>query len=245
MRLSRILRRPRTLIRKCGFDVIRYVKASSSANTRRLTALKESQVDVVLDVGASEGFFGTKLRNSGYKGRIISFEPLYTSYKKLLSISDKDNFWQTLNTAIGNFDGEVLINISGRETSSSILPMLPSHIAVAPESSYIAHKEVKIRRLDSLFDDLITLNNRVYLKIDVQGYERSVLEGAVEILKIVEMIEVEVSMVPLYEGSILFAEMIRKLDDIGFYLISWEDVLVDPQTEYVLQSDCIFARNHK
>lgn len=245
MRLNRILRIPRALLRKCGYDFVRYVEAGSLANARRLRAIQDNQVDVVLDIGASEGCFGQKLRDSGYKGRIISFEPLTEAYHTLLKVAGNDQLWQTVNTAIGNYDGVALINVSRRRTSSSILPMLPSHIEAAPESAYLTKEQVQMRYLDSILDDLITRNNRIYIKIDVQGYERSVLRGAAEILKIAAAIEVEVSMIPLYEGSILYAEMIKELDTLGFYLISWEDVFTDPQTGYVLQSDCIFARDHK
>lgn len=245
MRLNRILRIPRALLRKCGYDFVRYIEPSSRANARRLRAIQDNQIDIVLDIGASEGSFGKKLRNSGYKGRIISFEPLTDAYETLLRVSGNDQLWQTINTAIGNYDGEALINISGRKTSSSILPMLPSHVAAAPESVYITKERVQMRCLDSMLDDLITRNNRIYIKVDVQGYERSVLQGAAEALKMTAVIEVEVSMIPLYEGSILHAEMIKEMDNIGFYLISWEDVFTDPKTGYVLQSDCIFARNLK
>ncbi|HZX48791.1 MAG TPA: FkbM family methyltransferase [Nitrospirota bacterium] len=245
MRLNRMLRMPRVLLRKCGYDFVRYVEASSLANARRLSAIQDNQIDIVLDIGASEGCFGQKLRNSGYKGRIISFEPLTDAYETLLRVSGNDQLWQTVNTAIGNYNGDALINVSGRRTSSSILQMLPSHVEAAPESRYITKEQVQIRCLDSILDDLSTRNNRIYIKIDVQGYERSVLQGAAEMLKITSVVEVEVSMIPLYEGSILHAEMIKELDNLGFYLISWEDVFTDPQTGYVLQSDCIFARDLK
>jgi len=70
-----------------------------------------------------------------------------------------------------------------------------------------------------------------------------VLAGAAATLESTDVIEVEVSTLPLYEGSILCAQMIAKLDSLGFRLISWEDVLSDPQSGYVLQADCIFVRS--
>lgn len=242
MRLSSVFRLPRVLVRKLGYDVVRYSEALTGANARRIRALKDNQVDVVLDVGASEGNYGEKLRQSGYAGRIVSFEPLSASYEKLLGASRKDGAWQAVHTAVGDHDGEASINVSGRSTSSSLLPMAPSHIAAAPDSAYVSIEKILVRRLDTVVKDLIRPKDRLYLKIDVQGYEATVLAGATETLKATQVVEVEVSMVPLYEGSILYAEMIRTLDGLGFHLISWEDVLTDPRTGYVLQSDCIFAR---
>lgn len=242
MKLSGIFRLPRTLVRNLGYDVVRYSEALTSANARRLRALKDNRVDVVLDVGASEGHFGKKLRQSGYRGKIVSFEPLADSYQKLLAVSRQDGAWQAVHTAIGDHDGEALINVSGRSTSSSLLPMVPSHVAAAPDSRYVGDERVSVKRLDTVVKNLIGPKDHLYLKIDVQGYEATVLAGATETLKATQVLEVEVSMVPLYEGSILYAEMIRMLDGLGFHLISWEDVLNDPRTGYVLQSDCIFAR---
>lgn len=202
----------------------------------------DNRTDVVLDAGASVGDFGEKLRESGYAGRIISFEPLSDSYQQLLAVSRLDGAWQAIHTAVGDHDGEASINVSGRSTSSSLLPMAATHVDAAPDSAYVSHETIAVKRLDTVLKGLIEPNDRLYLKIDVQGYEANVLAGATQTLKVTEVVEVEVSMVPLYEGSILYAQMIQTLDALNFHLISWEDVFTDPQTGYVLQSDCIFAR---
>jgi FkbM family methyltransferase len=242
MILSNVLRYPRSLVRKLGYDVVRYSNALTVANARRLYALAENEIDVVLDVGASEGNYATKLRESGYSGRIISFEPLGESYDRLLAASSGDDAWQAVKTAIADHDGTETINVSGRSTSSSLLRMAPSHLAAAPDSAYVSQEQVPVKRLDTVLTSLVRPEDNLYLKIDVQGYEASVLAGAVETLKATRAVEVEVSMVSLYEGSILYAQMIQIFDTIGFHLISWEDVLTDPRTGYVLQSDCIFTR---
>ena len=242
MRLSSVFKIPRRIIRRLGYDVVRYSNRPNGANARRLQALKDNRVDVVLDVGASVGDYANKLRESGYRGRIISFEPLARSYQMLMAASSNDGAWQAVHTAIGDRDGTASMNESGRSTSSSILQMAPSHVAAAPDSVYVSHEQISIRRLDAILGELVRPDDRLYLKLDVQGYEASVLAGATDTLKATRVVEVEVSMVSLYEGSMLYAEMIHFLDALGFHLISWEDVFTDPRTGYVLQSDCIFAR---
>ena len=243
MKLSRILHLPRSLVRKCGYDVVRFAEVSSTANARRLRAIAQAQVDLVLDIGAAEGSFGQKLRQSGYKGQIISFEPLTEGYETLRRVASRDELWQTVHTAVGDYDGGALMHISGRRTSSSLLPMAERHVAAAPDSGYITSEQVPIKRLDTLMDDLAPGNRRFYIKIDVQGYERGVIDGAAETLATTEVIELEVSMTSLYEGSTLYAEMISLLASLDFSLISWQDVLTDPATGYVLQADCIFERS--
>jgi FkbM family methyltransferase len=232
----------RAVLRAFGIDVIRYRKAGSAANARRLRVIADCRIDVVLDVGASEGNFGEKLRASGYSGRILSFEPLSASYNRLREVSDGDDAWKVVHTAIGNVDGKAPINVSGRHTSSSLLPMAATHAAAAPDSGYVSQEIVPIARLDNALMGLITPVERLYLKIDVQGYEASVLAGATATLLNAHAVEVELSTVALYEGSVLYAQMIATMDSLGFKLVSWEDVFTDPQTGYVLQADCIFAR---
>jgi hypothetical protein len=106
MNLSGIFRLPRALVRGLGYDVVRYSEALTSANAWRLRVLKDNRVDVVLDVGASEGNFGEKVRQSGYTGKIVSFEPLADSYERLLAVSQQDGAWQAVHTAIGDHDGD-------------------------------------------------------------------------------------------------------------------------------------------
>lgn len=242
MTLSRIVRIPRALLRTLGFDVVRYSRTSSAADARRIQALNDTQVNVVLDVGASVGNYATKLRQSGYRGRILSFEPLSESYEKLAASSRHDSAWQTFNAAIGERDGSASINVSARSTSSSLLDMGPLHVAAAPDSAYVRHEQIVVRRLDTILDGIVRPDDRLYLKMDVQGYEASVLAGARETLATTQVIEVEVSTVPLYDGSVLCAQMIQAIGELGFRLVSWEDVLTDPKTGYVLQADCIFVR---
>ena len=242
MKISTMFRLPRAILRKLGYDVVRYSTALTGADARRLRALQTHRIDVVLDIGASVGNYARKVRECGYHGRIISFEPLAESYEVLAAASAHDDMWLAVHTAIGDQDGSTSINVSGRSTSSSLLQMDPSHLAAAPDSAYISHEDITVKRLDTALEGLVRPEDRLYLKIDVQGYEASVLAGAKAALATTQVLELEVSMVSLYEGSTLHAEMIQTLDTLGFHLISWEDVLTDPQTGYVLQSDCIFAR---
>lgn len=242
MRLSRVGQLPRALLRKAGYDVVRFHAGLSAADSRRLQVLAKHHVDVVLDVGASEGNYAEKLRHSGYAGRIISFEPLATSYGRLSAAASQDGQWETVHTAIGDHDGTTVINVSARSTSSSLLRMEPTHVAAAPDSPYVSEEEISVRQLDSVLEGLVAPTDRFYLKIDVQGYESWVLAGAQATLAKTQALEVEVSMISLYEGSTLYVDMIQTIDALGFDLISWEDVFMDPDTGFVLQSDCIFAR---
>ena len=95
--------------------------------------------------------------------------------------------------------------------------------------------------LDSLFPDLVTDGDRVLLKLDVQGYERSVLEGAGVSLPRIQAAQLELSLVSLYDGEALFHEMLEIMRGHGFTLMSVEPTMVD-QTGQMLQIDGYFGR---
>ena len=182
------------------------------------------------------------MRGWGYKGRIVSFEPLSSAYKVLVKRAKGDPLWETRNIALGNHDGKIEMNISGNSVSSSILDMLPMHVQSVPQSAYIDKEEVIIRKIDSILDDYYRPGEKLYLKIDTQGYEKNVIEGAEKALDIISGIEMEVSLVPLYKGEILLAEMISFMSGKGYTLISVKPGFFNRQTGRLFQVDCSFFR---
>jgi FkbM family methyltransferase len=187
------------LSRSLGIDLKRYnVQTSEAARMQQL--LDYHKIDLVLDVGANVGQYAKSLRDLGYSGRIVSFEPLSSAYSQLKTASKKDLLWEIApQTAIGNQEGEIIINIAGNSQSSSALPMLDAHVQSAPESAYSGSETVKLSRLDTLAKDYIKSETKsIFLKIDVQGLEKQVLEGATAILPLVKGIKLELSLVPLY-----------------------------------------------
>jgi len=102
-------------------------------------------------------------------------------------------------------NGSVDIHVSANSVSSSILDMLPSHFQADPQSRYLETEPVSVKRLD----DLISLarTDRALLKLDVQGYERQVLDGAMRVLADCRAVISEMSLVPMYDGELLAREM--------------------------------------
>lgn len=236
-----IRRMTHRLLRKSGFDILRY-NVDNFSSLRRTHILKPLSIDVVFDIGAAEGTYALQIREESYKGRIISFEPLPLAFNILQSRASNDTLWDVKCMAIGDLDGHIDINISANWASSSLLPMSSNHVTALPQASYIAKEKVQISKLDSLSKKLIKSNDRVFLKADVQGFERHVLEGAQETLHQIYAVEIELSLVPLYDGSPPLREMIDYMDNLGFVLVSLENVFTDPATSYLLQVNGIFVR---
>ncbi|MFZ1948324.1 MAG: FkbM family methyltransferase [bacterium] len=224
-----------------GYDLVRY-RPESHFPARRSKLLKSFGISTVLDVGANAGQYGRLLRDVGYRGRIISFEPLSSAYGVLKSVAARDGAWQALNIALGEEDGGATINIARNSLSSSILPMTPVHEVASPESKYVGREEVEVRRLDSLIEQLRPDRQGMLLKLDAQGYEKKIIEGAEKSLALIDTVEVELSLVPLYEGQALLSEVCEMLFSRGYQWVSIEPVFTDSATGRLLQIDCMFHR---
>jgi len=231
------------LSRSLGIDLKRYnIQTSEAAKMQRLLAYHN--IDLVFDVGANIGQYAKSLRDLGYSGRIVSFEPLSSAYSQLKAASKKDPLWEIApQTAIGNQEGEIIINIAGNSYSSSALPMLDAHLESAPESAYSGSETVKLSRLDTLAKDYIKSETKsIFLKIDVQGLEKQVIEGATAILPSIKGIKLELSLVPLYEGQVMFKEMIDIIEKLGYELYGIEPGFTAEKTGRMLQMDGIFFK---
>jgi FkbM family methyltransferase len=204
--------------------------------------MRERRIDLVLDVGANDGQYGKGLRRTGYDGRIVSFEPLASARRELECRSAGDPGWETRSFALGDEPGIVSLHVAGNSSSSSLLPMASRHVASAPESAYVGEEATEIRTLDQVATELVRPGERIWLKLDVQGYELAVLRGAEKTLNRVEVVETELSLVELYEEQALFGQVFDYLTARGFGAWFFEPVFRDPSSGELLQVDGIFAR---
>ena len=143
---------------------------------------------------------------------------------------------------MGDRNGLTAINVAGNSVSSSILPMLAAHREAAPESRYVATEEVVMVTLESVFPEVTAAGDAIWLKLDVQGFETQVLDGAGTALDHVSAIEMELTMKPLYENQTLYMDMIPRLVRSGFSLAMINPGLRDPHSGMLLQADGIFLR---
>ena len=232
----------RNLLKKMERDLVAYHYTTHPV-ARRMHLIHAHGVSLILDVGANAGQFGREMRELGYRGRIVSFEPLKGAYAQLRHAAKRDALWTTYNYGIGSRDGAANINVAGNVQSSSLLAMLPRHLRSAPESLYLGREEITVRSLDSVLPEIEIGNEVVYLKSDTQGYEAEVLKGGEETLKRAVGVQMELSLVPLYEGETLLADMIHEMDAKGFQIMSLEPAFADPVSGQLLQVDGIFFRN--
>jgi FkbM family methyltransferase len=207
------------------------------------TALSYLHLGTVLDIGGNIGQYGSALRASGFKGRIISCEPLGDAYPHLAKRASADPSWIALNTAVGTEPGEIEINVSANSYSSSILPMTDAHSLAAPGSEYVRSEKVAMTTIADILTAQDVDPGSALLKIDTQGYEGAVLDGAGDRLGEFAAVQLELSMVPLYDGGPLFEDLVQRMRDAGFGIFALEGGFGDPRTGRMLQCDGFFVRS--
>lgn len=229
------------LLRHFGLDLRRYVPSNSSSARQQLQ-MQTFNIDLILDVGANTGQYASNTRLAGYRGRIISFEPLSDAYFQLKQACDSDELWEAHQLALGDSKRQSVIHIAGNSTSSSLLNMLDSHINAAPTSSYVGEELVEVDTIDNLAEVLGINGHNIWLKIDTQGLEHEVLKGAENSLGIINTVQLEASLLPLYEGAIGFLDVLEIMQTKGYSLIAIEPGFSDKKTGRLLQADLTFHR---
>ena len=225
----------KSILSKLGFTIMKNPKWGSIYDYLK--------TDLILDVGANTGQFAIKTFKSGYKGKVISFEPLLVAHSELLENSESNSKWEIYSrSALGDVDGSAELNVSNNSYSSSLLLMKESHWLAAPDSKTVGHELVEIHKLDTVFETLKGNSVSIFLKIDAQGFERNILLGGIVSLSEIRGLRVELSLELLYEEQPLYNEMIEFLDSHGFALWDIEPGFRDQATGRLLQFDGVFIR---
>lgn len=231
----------RRALNRSGLDVVPYNRARHPL-ARRSSLFAHYGIDLVIDVGANGGQYGQFLRNIGYRGRILSLEPLSSAFVGLKEVASADDLWEVRQTAVGDRVGMATLNIAANSESSSLLPMLSEHLRAYPNSRYQATEEVAMTTLEEVIAPLAT-DYRIFVKVDTQGYERRVIDGAGAALGRVHGVQLEMSIVPLYDGETLLPELVAFMDGKGFTLMSVEPGAGNGTTGQLLQIDGLFFRS--
>ena len=224
-----------TLRQRAGIDLVRARK-----NPGTMDFIENRRINLVLDVGANTGQFGQSLRHRGYAGRIISFEPVKEAFKELENAARGDDLWTTSNLALGPSSGVMAINVSKNSQFSSFNNLTESATSFDPDAEFKASESVVVKTLDEAAPPR-DANSNILLKIDTQGYERPVLEGAKETLKRVGGVLLELPIINIYKNNWMFHEAVAYMHESGFVLAQVHPVNIhnrarDSATEF----DCLF-----
>lgn len=236
-RLLKIERPIRNMLRKRGVEITRY---GLSVTARRQMMLEHYGIKTLVDVGANVGQYAQMSRRAGYSGRILSFEPLGSAFERLSKAAATDPKWDTVRCAVGAEQGTVALNVSENSIFSSILPALDNaETASGGGARAVAVEDVPVDTLDTLMP---VAPGATMVKIDVQGFERAVLDGGSKAIENASIVEMELSPQPVYDGGMLMDEAVGRLSAAGLTLALTENLLMDAVTGRSLQFDGIFVR---
>lgn len=213
-----------------------------TASTRSVRLIEQIGAQTVLDVGANIGQYAMSLRQCGYAGKIISFEPLPQEHAQLCAAASMDENWEVFERcAVGHVNDTINMNVSENSYSSSIRAMKEAHSDAAPDAVYKTAVQTPLRTLDSLEKNLALMDGSIFLKIDTQGYEKQVIQGAAQVLGRVTGIQLELSLCELYEGQALFEEMIDLLKKEGYIIWNIFPGFENKATGRLLQFDALLC----
>lgn len=209
-------------------------------DAQRFAWLQEYQFRSIVDVGANEGQFAEKILAAFPSAEIYCFEPLPEVYTKLKSNLGSQPNAHFYNYAIGASNAEMNMQRNEYSPSSSLLEMLDLHkdnfdFAIKSETA-----KIQMRTLDSFFAE--PLAGSVLLKIDVQGYEISVLQAGESVLQQAKAVIIETCFYPLYKNQPLFEDIYRYLTSKGFRYVGNIEQMESPKNHQILFADSVFIR---
>lgn len=205
--------------------------------------LQQLEIGTIIDIGANRGQFAKEINTILPKASIYSFEPIPYVYQDLKKNLKGLNA-QVYNYAVGEKKGTIEINVSNTDESSSLLDMADLHKETYNGSSYIDKQQVQMDTLDSLMSDCNVAGN-IFLKIDVQGYEKNVLAGAGETLPKTSAILVESIFNPLYKDQWVFDDLLNFLTKNDFVFHGFAEQSLSPKTQVPMFADSIFIHKSK
>jgi FkbM family methyltransferase len=228
-----------------GLDIIKHGHFDQSFGAHLLKVLTTRNIDCVVDVGANIGQYGLFLRQIGYTGHIISFEPVKSVFEELLRNSESDPNWICFNLALSDESKFNEINVYEGTQFCSFLEVSDYAKTVWSDVAQASKETVQSVRLDDIFPDLI---NKVqcshfYLKLDTQGFDLNVFRGAGKSLRHIHAMQSELSLIPVYEGMVRSFAGIEQYRDAGFFISGMFPINTENSLA-VIEYDCVLVRRH-
>lgn len=230
----------RGTLRRLGLEVHRYPGPGSLLDVTG-KVIARHQIDLVLDVGANVGQYATAMRGSGYRGRIVSIEPVPEAFARLQAAAASDAAWDVRQLALGAEAGELELNVAASTSVSSFLRPTDDYVAGYADGRTIRQEPVVVARLDEVIDDLAGSAQRILLKCDTQGFDLEVIRGAAGVLDRIVAIQSELSIRPIYDRMTGYLDAIAEIQGLGYDPVGFFTVVSDADLRAV-EIDGLFTR---
>jgi FkbM family methyltransferase len=245
-----LLYNPRLLCERLAIDSVNRRRLARLRNTpasdlslghidslELLELIKTAGISVIYDIGANIGTWTLLAKAVIPAAYVHAFEPL-PKHQDAFDDSLADVHDVTLHrVALGSENEKAVLYVTDFSDASSMLrpaPKSQAHFGVRQAGQL----SMRTHRLDD-FRSANKLPGPDLIKLDVQGYELEVLQGAIECLTSARAVITEVSFVECYEAQPLFSDVVRFMADHGFHAraLSTTTALGRP----LLQTDMLFV----
>lgn len=181
--------------------------------------MRDAAIDLVLDVGANRGQFACELREIGYQGRIVSFEPMAACVRDLERRARGDGAWEIFPFALGEVEGRHVLTHFADDTFSSLHAVAPGGEAEFGRLVKSTGTEtVEVRRLEGVWSAAVDPHQpkHILLKTDTQGHDLAVLHGAGKHLARCTAVLCEASFMPVYRHVPSYHALFEYIEAHGF-----------------------------
>lgn len=231
------------MLNKLGFDLVKTKNLHNGLSDHLLNVLVNKEIDCVIDVGANSGQYGEYLRELGYKGYIVSFEPVGVVYEILKAKCERDDKWSCYQIALGDKDEDKVINVYKSTVFSSFLEANEYSKKIWQSLEDVTPEVVKVCRLDKVFDEIIgnlDCTNHM-LKLDTQGYDKVAFDGSHGCLIHISVLQSEISLISVYEGMDDAYDVLKQFHESGFLISGMYPVNRD-ESMAVIEYDCVMVK---
>ena len=236
------LRSAQELARKHDLLVLRNSE-SNYFHPHLARVLNRLHIKVVVDVGANDGRTVDELREMGFDGHIVSYEPTPALFARLHERFASDPSWSGHQVAVGSAAGTLPLNTYSADVFNSFLR--PSRFGASrfrPLAGDVLETiDVPVVRLDDVWDIHVPAG-RTLLKIDTQGFDLEVLRGAVACLSSIDAVLTEMPVNAIYEGAPAMSETFAFMERAGFELSGLFPVARDAQGLRLVEVNGVFFR---
>lgn len=206
----------RRLAHAFGYDLLPLRKVRD-LDAQLVFTLERQGIEAVVDVGANLGQYAKRLRAAGWRGPILSIEPIPEVHRQLAELASRDPLWEVLPPmALGATAGEITLEVSAESDMSSTLPQSATLRRISPTSAVVRRIIVPQARLDGLARPQAGGWRRLFVKIDVQGAETAVLSGCEGLWDRIVGLQLEMALLPLYDGERPWLDLVGSLASRGF-----------------------------
>jgi FkbM family methyltransferase len=219
------------------FALLRHGVAAGVEHGRALEGLP---LRTVVDIGANRGQFSLFVVHAFPGVKVTAFEPLRAPAARYRRALGGECGVTLQEVAIGPQAGEAVMHVAAHDDSSSLLPITARQSTAFPGTREVGAETVRLGRLcDSMRAD--DIERPALIKLDVQGYELSALEGCEELLHCFDWVYAECSFREFYEGQALAEDLVCWLSERGFGILDIGGITRDKHGR-ALQADLLFGR---